>query len=264
MYSSLMFESEKYLSELSGCTMKQIQLLALEHHIVPERYVRNQASLSISDQIRLLKSHVLVVGLGGLGGAVTGILSRMGVGKLTLVDGDRFEDSNLNRQLLSTVNDLGRPKTVVAAEHVVQVNPAVEVVSHAVFMDSNNVQDLIGDADVGVDCLDTIPARFVLEEGCRGHGIPMVSAAIGGKSGQVTVMYPEDHGLSRIYGDQLKSPVKGVEKRVGTLAYTAMTMAALECSEVISILTGGTSKLRNGLLFADLDDYSMMLLDFSQ
>lgn len=262
-YLSLSFRSERRIVEESEYSHNEIQLMALELDIVPERYARNQKSLGNQEQMMLLKSSVAVVGLGGLGGCVTEILARIGVGQLILVDGDVFEDSNLNRQLLSRVEDLGRKKAIVAENRVLSINPGVIVRSCPVYLDAENCVDLIGSAALAVDCLDNIPDRFVLETGCREKNIPLVSAAIGGLSGQATVIYPEDPGLSLIYGEPEDVQPRGVEKSLGTLPYSAITMAAIECAEVISYITGKSPALRSRLLFADLSDYSLELLSLS-
>ena len=262
-YHSLSFRSEQRIAEESGYSHNEIQIMALKLDIVPERYARNQKTLGCSEQVRLLESSVIVVGLGGLGGCVTEILARIGVGELILVDGDVFEDSNLNRQLLARVEDLGKKKATAAESRVVSINPGVNVRGCPVYLDAQNCSDLIGRAGVAVDCLDTIPDRFVLEAGCRQKNIPMVSAAIGGESGQATIVYPQDPGLSLVYGQPETVPPKGVEKSLGTLPYTVFTMAAVECAAVVSCLTGKPPVLRNRLLFADLSDCTLELLNFS-
>lgn len=262
-YLSLSYRSEKRIVDESAFSHSEVQNTALELGILPERYARNQKSISISEQITLLKSSVIIVGLGGLGGCVTEILARIGVGELTLVDGDVFEDSNLNRQLLSQVEDLGKKKALVAESRVSLINPAVNVKACPVYMNSENCLELIGRASLAVDCLDTIPDRFTLEAGCRENSIPLVSAAIGGEAGQATIIYPGDPGLSLVYGSGEKVPAKGVESSLGTLPYAAVTMAAIECAAVVSYLTGKPPALKDTLLFADLSDFTMELLSLS-
>ncbi len=262
-YRALSFRSEQRLAEDSCSSHNEIQIMALKLGIVPERYARNQKSLGCREQLRLLESAAMIVGLGGLGGCVTEILARIGVGELILVDGDVFEDSNLNRQLLARVEDLGEKKAIAAGNRVASINPAVNVRVCPVYLDAQNCSELIGRAGVAVDCLDSIPDRFVLEAGCRRKNIPMVSAAIGGESGQATIVYPEDPGLSLVYGRPGTAPPKGVEKSLGTLPYTVFTMAAVECAAVVSCLIGRPPVLRNRLLFADLSDCTLELLDFS-
>ena len=263
LYRSISFRSEQRIVEASGYSHAAVQLTALENDIIPERYARNQKSLNNAEQIQLLTSEVLIVGLGGLGGCVTELLARVGVGSLRLVDGDVFEDSNLNRQLLSTVDDLGKRKADVARERVAAINPAVRVQSFSVYLEQENCEQLIGTADCAVDCLDSIPDRFVLEAGCRLKNIPMISAAIGGETGQATIIYPEEPGLRLIYGEKKSVPAKGVEGSLGTLPYAAVTMASIECAVVVSCLTGKESPLRNSLLFLDLSDFGLERLRFS-
>ncbi|HNT06004.1 MAG TPA: ThiF family adenylyltransferase, partial [Anaerolineae bacterium] len=94
---------------------RQVELAALQEHILPERYLRSLGTVGWEGQIKLLSSTVGVVGVGGLGGWVIMALARMGVGRLVIIDGDVFADSNLNRQALCRESDLGRPKVDVAA-----------------------------------------------------------------------------------------------------------------------------------------------------
>jgi molybdopterin/thiamine biosynthesis adenylyltransferase len=233
---------------------REVETAALAGGIVPERYARNMRTVSPSDQAALIESHAAVIGLGGLGGTVTEILARLGVGRLTLVDGDCFEDSNLNRQLLSSIPDLGRSKAEVARERVERINPSVEVKAHACFLTAENASGLLAGCRVAVDCLDNLPARFVLEDACRTAGVPLVSAAVAGASGHVTTIYPGDRGLRLIYGDPAKAPCKGVETALGTLPYCVACIASLECAEVAKILLQRGRPLRDRLLLADLTD----------
>lgn len=258
-YDALLFSDEKEIARQTGLSLNQIECAALEAGILPERYSRNQKSLSNDDQLRLLRSHVAVIGLGGLGGTVTEILARIGVGHLTLVDGDCFDDSNLNRQLLSSTTLLGQSKALAAKNRVAAINPAVEVQPVEQFFSADNSQELLTGATLAVDCLDTISDRFVLEDSCRQEGIPLISAAIGGCSGQATLVYPEGPGLKRIYGQPGKAPSRGVEASMGTLPFAAVYMAAVECAEAVTVLLGKPAELRNRLFFADVSDHTTEL-----
>ena len=113
-----------------------------------------------------------------------------------------------------------------------------------------------------VDCLDTISDRFVLEKICKTLSIPMVSAAIGGTSGQATAIFPGDPGLRQIYGDPKKAPSKGVEATIGTLSFAAVYMASVECAEVVTILLRKPSELRKKLFLADISSHTSELVDF--
>jgi len=260
-YRSLAYRDQARLATQAGVGQREVQLAALHLQIVPEVYARNQKTLSCEDQIRLLNYRVAVIGLGGLGGTVTEILARIGVGNLTLVDGDSFDDSNLNRQLLSSVHSLGRKKAEVAAERVGAINPAVETRTIDEFFTSANSSDLLNGGDIAVDCLDSITSRFEVEQACLKEQVPLVSAAIGGTSGQVTVIYPGDPGLTKIYGSPETVADRGIEKTLGTLPFAAISLAAMECAEVIGIAIGRDGGLRNRLLITDLFDHSMDVVE---
>jgi molybdopterin/thiamine biosynthesis adenylyltransferase len=262
-YKSLSTEHVVELSRRSGLRGWEIEIAALENGIVPERYARNMRTFSLADQATLLKAHAAVVGLGGLGGTVAEILARMGVGRLTLIDGDRFEDSNLNRQLLSTIAHLGHPKAETAIERVDQINPSVVCIGSAGFLSLENADGLLASCDVVVDCLDNLPARFMVEDACRRIGRPMVSAAVAGSSGHVTTIFPEDRGLRLVYGEPQHLPLKGAETALGTVPFCVVFLASLECAEVAKIILKKGAPLRNKLLVADLTESMIEVMSLS-
>jgi len=263
-YASISTNRVQRLAERFDAAPRQVEIASLGNDVVPERYTRNMRTFSLPDQARLLRSRAAVVGLGGLGGGVTELLARAGVGRLTLIDGDRFEDSNLNRQLMSTMDLLGKPKSAAAAARVAAVNPSVETAAHGVFLDTGNAARLLAGANVVVDCLDSLDSRRNLQNVCRRLKIPLVSAAVAGFSGQLTAIFPEDGGFDLIYGphDPDQSS-KGIEASLGTIPYTVTLMSALECNEAIRVLLTGRSTLRNRLLVVDLTEYSFELFKLS-
>ncbi len=253
-YRSLSVRKIQELARKAGMSGWEIERAALGYGLVPERYARNMRTFSLPDQAALLKSQAGVVGLGGLGGTVTEILARMGVGRLTLIDGDRFEDSNLNRQLLSSTANLSRPKADAAAQRVRQINPSTDVTVHACFLTAQNAAELLAGCNVVVDCLDNLRTRFEVEDACRRIGCPMVSAAVAGASGHLTVIFPEDRGLRLVYGEPESLPLKGAETALGTVPYSVAFLASLECAEVTKVLLSRGSLLRDKLLVADLTE----------
>jgi molybdopterin/thiamine biosynthesis adenylyltransferase len=246
-----------------GASARDIEIAALENGIIPERYARNMRTFSLADQTALLKAHAGVVGLGGLGGAVTEILARMGVGRLTLIDGDRFEDSNLNRQLLSSMATLGLSKPEAARRRVDQINPAVDCIEVTEFLSRENAEARLASCDVIVDCLDNLPARFMVEDACKRLDRPMVSAAVAGGSGHITTIFPADPGLRLIYGDPHNVPIKGAETALGTVPFSVVFLAALECAEVAKIILQKGAPLRNKLLVADLTESVIEVMNLS-
>jgi molybdopterin/thiamine biosynthesis adenylyltransferase len=242
------------------CPIREVELAALEAGIVPWRYVRNLGTIGLEGQATLLQATVAVVGLGGLGGYVTEALARMGVGRLILIDGDAFEDHNLNRQLLSTESKLGTPKAQAAQQRVGEINGAVEVITHAAMLSAENLPQLLAGAEVVVDALDRLPIRFALQDGAQALGIPMVHGSIAGFLGQVMTILPGDPGLRSLYGDPDQIPEQGLEAELGTPAATPMAVAAWEAQEVVKILVGRGDILRNRLLLMDMASGTAELL----
>jgi molybdopterin/thiamine biosynthesis adenylyltransferase len=177
---------------------------------------------------------------------------------MTLIDGDRFEDHNLNRQLLCTQERIGTTKSHAAAERVCGINSSITVKAHTTFLTSDNANRLINDSDVVVDCLDNIESRFVLETAAKKADIPLVSAAVGGVAGQVTTVFPQDKGLELIYGpkENLKGS-KGVEIILGCLPQAVGLIASAQSSEVIKVLLEqNDGLLRNKMLLVDLSTHT--------
>jgi len=216
------------------------------------RYDRNFSTLSHEEQALLARSHVAVIGLGGLGGGVCEMLARIGVGTLTLVDGDVFDATNLNRQFLSREENIGASKAQEAKERIFAVNSTIQVHAFQAYADETNLDDMIQGADLVVDCLDTIDTRFLLQQIVQKAGLPLVSGAIAGVCGQVTVIFPQDLGYELIYGKKKDAQSSGVETLTGNVSYCALFIASLQVSECIKVLLNRGDILRNKLLIADL------------
>ena len=262
-YPALSLGDTLAIASETGGTLGEVERAALAAGVVPERYSRNQTSLSTADQLRLLQGRVAIIGLGGLGGAVVEILARLGVGHLTLVDGDVFEESNLNRQLLSSPELLGTSKAEAARQRVAVLNAAVTTRMVAAFLTRENGKEFLNEVDLAIDCLDNIPSRLILENACNQAAIPLVSAAIAGWSGQATTIFPGDTGLKLLYGKATQTARKGIEATLGTLPFTAMHLATVQCAEVAAILLGQPAPLRHNLLLADLSDYGGEVVSLS-
>ncbi len=228
-----------------------------------ERYSRNHNALTPEEQTLLAGSRVAVIGLGGLGGGVVEMLARIGVGSLFLIDGDRFDTTNLNRQILSTEALVGHPKAEAAKARVMAVNSDVRVTSCIGFLDNGNADAIVGDADLVIDCLDSIDTRFLLEDACKRAGVPLVSGAIAGTLGQIITIFPEDPGLELVYGERSAKRAAGVENEMGNLSYCALFVAALQASEAVKVLLNRGELLRNRLLIADLMALSFDIVELT-
>jgi molybdopterin/thiamine biosynthesis adenylyltransferase len=219
-----------------------------------KRYERNIPSISEEEQAMLAEKRVLVAGCGGLGGYLIEYLSRMGIGHITAVDGDVFESSNLNRQILSSQPSLGQNKAAVAARHAGSINPAITVYPVEAFLDASNAESLTRGQDLVLDALDNIPSRLLLENACAQQNVFLVHGAIQGWSAQVTVVPPGSGVLHRLYG-AAKAPQSKT-----SLPFTPALCAAVQTAEAVKLLCTQTSELIGQLLLVDLKSMDWELL----
>ncbi len=260
-YYSILVKQVKEIARKFQTKSREIEIFALQNNIIPERYQRNLGVVIPSEQAKLLQSKVAIIGAGGLGGTVLELLARMGIGKLIIVDKDLIVDSNLNRQILSTEKNLGQSKTEFAVKRVKEINSSIEIVEHSVFINSDNVKKIIEGAGIVVDALDNLPSRFVLQKACRDLKIPLVHGAIAGFNGQLTTIFPEDKGLELIYGSDRDLPEHGSEVELGAPTVTPALIASLEAQEVVKILLKRGKLFRNRLLYLDIEEGTMEILN---
>ncbi len=154
-----------------------------------ERYARHIMLREIGGpgQKRLLQASVALVGLGALGGPAALYLAAAGVGRLVLIDDDLVSLSNLQRQVLFTGEDIGRPKTEAGAGRLASINPAVRLQAHPVRLTPENAAGLLRDADLVIDGSDSFATRFAVNEACHQLGLALVSGAVGRWSAQLSV-----------------------------------------------------------------------------
>ena len=208
------------------------------------RYERNAPAISAAEQELLASKRALIAGCGGLGGYIIEYLGRAGVGHITAVDGDIFTVSNLNRQLLSTEETLGRPKPECARDRMAVVNPDISVTPVCEFITEGNAADLVASHDVIVDALDNGKTRILLTEAAKNAGIPFISGAIGGWHGRVIVLYPGDNVDFLWQGEP--------HPTAGNLSFIAAHVASVQAAETIKVLLGRPGIIRGKLLEIDL------------
>jgi molybdopterin/thiamine biosynthesis adenylyltransferase len=240
----------------------EIEAAALAIDLLPARYQRNRRTISTAGQRTLLRSGVAVVGAGGLGGYVIEELARLGVGRLVVIDPDRFEEHNLNRQLLSSLADLGRAKVEAAASRVASINPAVSVIPRQLAFGAANGAGLLAGVDLVVDALDSIPVRLELAAVCDGLRLPLVHGAIGGWCGHVATQFPGERTVELIYGGSTEA--KGVEQEFGNPSFTPAVIASLQVAEACKVLLGVGLPLRGRHLHVDLRSMEFVALSTSQ
>ena len=196
------------------------------------RYERNFPALTESECLLLRQKRVLVVGCGGLGGHIIDQLCRIGIGSLKVADGDVFEESNLNRQLLSSVQLLGQSKAQAAAKHIARVNPSVQVEAVAEYMTRDNVHALIAGCDAVIDALDNVDSRRILAAACEKAGIALVYGAISGWVAQAAVSLPGDGLIEKLYPEDVVLRDKSV------LSFTPALCASMQTALCVKYLAG--------------------------
>lgn len=221
------------------------------------RYDRNIGTITIEEQEILKAKSVCVVGCGGLGGGVIENLTRMGVGGLTVVDGDVFDESNLNRQVLSCEANLGKSKAVEAAEQMSRINSEITFVAIEDLLNADNAAAIIDGCDVVVDALDNPETRLILENACEALNIPLVHGAISGWNGQVGVCMPGSRMMSQLYGYG-----EGTDESPTNPSFTPAVVSAIQAAETIKVLLGREETLTNKLLMMDLLEHEYDIIDF--
>ncbi|MDI6754257.1 MAG: HesA/MoeB/ThiF family protein [Thermodesulfobacteriota bacterium] len=250
-YHTISLPDRDALAATLGLSKRNVEISALKAGVVPQRYLRNMGSLELSGQLKLLNARALLIGAGGLGGTIAQLLARMGLGILTIADGDSFSEDNLNRQAFAQESNVGTSKVHAARSGILSINAATEVEIYDGFVGEKEILSLLKGAAAAIDALDNMPTRFLLEKTCKELQVPLVHGAVAGFSGQVTTIYPEDVGFRAFYGDPQTIPEKGIEVELGNLAGIVSTIASLQVQEVVKIITGLGRPLRNRLLFLD-------------
>ncbi|MFX0096985.1 MAG: ThiF family adenylyltransferase [Candidatus Hodarchaeota archaeon] len=228
-----------------------------------DRYSRNIALefMGYEGQKKLRKSKVCIVGLGGLGCSVAVQLARLGIGFLRLVDMDIVEVSNLHRQVLYDMNDIGYPKVDAAKKRILEINPDIEVEVFSDFLDASNVDEVVKGVDVVVDGLDSLATRYTLNAACIKFGIPFVFASAIESYGNVYTMIPgETACLECFYGGVEEEDLPGCAQ-VGVFLPSLMAITGIETSEAVRVILEKPLLLKGRLLYVDFTDMSFREID---
>ena len=234
-------------SSLDGGELSNEELQYYSRQIV-------MTEMGYNAQLKLKNSKVCLVGMGGLGSPASMQLAAMGVGFLRIVDRDFVELTNLHRQHLYSVDDVGVPKVEAADKRLRRLNPYITVEPLPLSVNESNAEDLVRGMDVVVDGLDSMAARYAINRACLKLGVPYVFGAAITTNGNVSTIVPgETACLECFYGglDDKKLPKCGV---VGVHPSLVNIIASLEVSEAIRILVGKQPRLANKLLHFDLDE----------
>ncbi|MCK4812189.1 MAG: HesA/MoeB/ThiF family protein [Methanosarcinales archaeon] len=212
----------------------------------PGRYDRQMPVFGKEGQERLRNANVFIAGAGGLGSPVSMYLATAGIGRIRIVDHDTVDITNLNRQLLHWISDLGRQKTVSARETLTGMNPDVEIDAVCEKIDESNVFELAYDCDLIVDAMDNFHARYLLNKAAVARNIPLFHGAVHGFDGQVTTVIPGKTPCLRcIFPKTLQ------EMAIPAIGATCGVIASVQVTEVLKYLTGIGTLATNRLLIWD-------------
>jgi adenylyltransferase/sulfurtransferase len=232
-------------------------LVALAAELTAEeraRYARHilLPQVGLVGQRRLKNARVLVVGAGGLGSPALMYLAAAGVGTIGVVDDDVVDASNLQRQVVHGVDDVGRPKTESAAETVARINPLVRVVRHDLRLDSSNALEVLADYDVVLDGADNFPTRYLVNDACVLLGLPHVWGSIYRFDGQVSVWFAGYGPCYRcVFPDPPPPDAVPSCATGGVLGVLCAAVGSVQVSEVIKLVVGQGDPLVGRLLVHD-------------
>ncbi len=199
-----------------------------------------------AEQKKVEKTTVFIAGAGGLGTSAAVYLAAAGFGCLRICDSDRIDLSNLNRQILYSESDLGKPKAECLKDRLVQLNHSVRIIPLQRYIKPDSVADLVGDAEIIVDCLDNYQSRLILNQYSFRNQIPLVHAGVQEMFGQLTFIHPPATPcLGCIYPEIKESTDKYI------IGATVGVIGSLQALEVIKFITGIGSLMMNRMLVLD-------------
>jgi molybdopterin/thiamine biosynthesis adenylyltransferase/rhodanese-related sulfurtransferase len=213
-------------------------------------------------QAALARARVLIVGLGGLGSPVMQYLAGAGVGCLGLVDADALDASNLHRQPIYALRDVGAPKVGLARVAVAEINPSVRVETHAARLDADNALDLIRSYDMVVDCSDNFRTKFLINDAAVLAHKPAVFASVYQYEGQLQVYKPDPrHACLRcLWPDAVADGVVGNCAEAGVLGPVAGAFGTLQAMLCLKILLQMSGQLEGELLLLDFTNFTSLKL----
>jgi sulfur-carrier protein adenylyltransferase/sulfurtransferase len=228
------------------------------HHVssaVPD-YSRQMAlkEVGAAGQAKLRASRVLVVGCGGLGVPIISYLSGAGIGRLGLVDSDRLEPSNLHRQTLYSLAEVGKLKAELAADRVRALNPDVDAQPHVLRLNAQNARELLAQYDLVIDCTDNFTTKFMLNDVCVQLRKPVIFSSVYQYEGQLQVVRPDRDGacLRCVWPQAARDGIVGNCSEAGVLGPVPGVFGTLQALEALKILLGLPGQLTEELLLMDL------------
>ena len=204
--------------------------------------------VGVEGQEKIRQGRVLIVGAGGLGSPVALYLAAAGVGTIGIIDGDVVDLSNLQRQIIHTTEDVGRPKVLSAKEKIERINPHVKVVTYNDFLRADNVLNVIADYDFVVDGTDNFPVKFLINDACVMAGKPFSHGGILRFEGQTFTHLPGTACYRCLFPAPPPPGLVPTCSQAGVLGAIAGMLGTIQATEVLKFLTGVGELLTDRLL----------------
>jgi molybdopterin/thiamine biosynthesis adenylyltransferase len=226
-----------------------------------ERYSRHIILPNVGGegQSKLLSSRILIVGMGGLGSPIALYLAAAGIGTLGLVDFDRVELNNLQRQVIHFTGDIGKEKVLSARETIQSINPDVSVRAYGQRLSADNIMEILSDYDLVMDGTDNFPTRFLLNDACFLSGKTIIYGAIFRFEGQVSVFAPGKGPCYRCLLPEMPPPGSVPRcQEAGVFGVLPGIVGAIQATEAIKLILGIGKPLIGRLLLVDALDMETM------
>jgi adenylyltransferase/sulfurtransferase len=239
--------------------MNDDQLLRYSRHILLDE-------IGIEGQAKIIASHALVIGAGGLGSPAAVYLASAGVGRITLADGDTVDLTNLQRQILHLPERVGQLKAVSGQTALAQINPGVAVVAIAERLAGERLDELVAAADVVLDCCDNFATRHAINRACVRHRVPLVSGAAIRFSGQLSVFDPRRESSPCYHclfpeGEDVEETRCAV---MGVFAPLTGIIGAMQAAEALKVISGAGEPAVGRLLLYDALTLQWRSVNFSK
>ncbi len=230
-----------------------------------DRYSRQTLyhKVGCEGQEMLMDSRALVIGVGALGGNIANLLARSGVGNILLVDRDKVELNNLQRQLIFDETDIGKPKAEVVARELKQANTSIKIEGRVMEVDASNIHELIKEVDIVLDGTDNVKTRFLINDACVQLGIPWVYGGVVKAEGMTMTIIPKTTPCLRCILPNIPEPGSTQTcNEVGILNGIPAVVASLQATEALKILMG--KEPSKGLALINIWDRKMEIVDIER
>ncbi|RZG84937.1 HesA/MoeB/ThiF family protein [Acinetobacter venetianus] len=247
---------------MSNHLENEFELSNDEMHLYSRQILLDGWDIEAQEKLKL--ANVLIIGAGGIGCTSAELLARAGVGKITIVDADIIEMSNLQRQIAFTLNDLGRYKAEILAKHLQTINPHIQVNYQNIRFDPTNADDLVQHQDVVLDGCDNFSTRYLVNSICRKYQIPLISASAIGFEGQLFMVDAETACYECLFPKENHANEGLRCAESGVLATTPVIMASLQAHHTLLFLGRGLTPLKQKLLLWNGLNLSQRILQFEK